>query len=302
MSRRGAAILVAAVATLVAGRAAAITPAARCAATKELVAGRLVRDLVRCGDPANPDAVCRARASGRFAGEWARAEAPGGCLVTGDATAIGATVDLFLGDLAARLAVAGAPSRCTTQKFVKAASAVLCVLKCEARAGRRGGTVDARCPAACATGFVAACGAAERTNDCRTTADCGPLGGRTQRFAVDVAAALTDAAGLPCPHDVCERGTPMGEPPCNDPCVATICGVDPYCCATTWDATCVAEVASACGLATCPVCGDGFVDFPEVCDPASTPGGCSAGTDVQQRLRALRERVRRWRRRSRRDV
>ena len=30
-------------------------------------------------------------------------------------------------------------------------------------------------------------------------------------------------------------------------CVATICGVDPYCCDTSWDATCVNEVATVCG-------------------------------------------------------
>jgi hypothetical protein len=36
-----------------------------------------------------------------------------------------------------------------------------------------------------------------------------------------------------------------------DPCVADVCAVDVFCCSTSWDAICVSEVESICGV-TCP--------------------------------------------------
>jgi hypothetical protein len=43
------------------------------------------------------------------------------------------------------------------------------------------------------------------------------------------------------------RTTPIGSG-CNSQCVHQICGVDSFCCNTAWDAACVAEVSSVCGL------------------------------------------------------
>jgi hypothetical protein len=52
-----------------------------------------------------------------------------------------------------------------------------------------------------------------------------------------------------CAHAMCDEGDPL-DPAC-DPCVASICAVDDYCCSTYWDHICVGEVASVCGEA-CP--------------------------------------------------
>src|SRR5262245_8713696 len=89
--------------------AAAGTPARRCAAAQEIGAGRVVRDLARCGGAALVDGACRAQATGRFDEKWAQAEAKGGCVTTADAAAIVGTVDAFLGDLATRLDLTGSP-------------------------------------------------------------------------------------------------------------------------------------------------------------------------------------------------
>jgi hypothetical protein len=51
-----------------------------------------------------------------------------------------------------------------------------------------------------------------------------------------------------CLHDPCKAG-PNLVPDCGD-CVARICDVDPFCCASLWDPICVGEVSSVCGL-TC---------------------------------------------------
>jgi hypothetical protein len=48
-----------------------------------------------------------------------------------------------------------------------------------------------------------------------------------------------------CDHGACEAGTALS-PDC-DPCAATVCETDAYCCATEWDATCVSEAETGCG-------------------------------------------------------
>ena len=66
--------------------------------------------------------------------------------------------------------------------------------------------------------------------------------------------AEVNAAPITC-SAACSRGRCTGGPPLApscDPCVAGICAVDPYCCATGWDDTCVEEVRSVCNSLTCP--------------------------------------------------
>ena len=48
-----------------------------------------------------------------------------------------------------------------------------------------------------------------------------------------------------CAHDKCSTGGTLNSS--CDPCVAQICSVDPFCCATSWDSLCVSEVQSVCG-------------------------------------------------------
>ena len=49
-----------------------------------------------------------------------------------------------------------------------------------------------------------------------------------------------------CEHAICTTGTPLVST--CDTCPTTLCARDPYCCTTAWDATCVGEVTSICGL------------------------------------------------------
>lgn len=48
-----------------------------------------------------------------------------------------------------------------------------------------------------------------------------------------------------CAHPICAVGESLA--PACDPCAATVCAADPYCCSDNWDATCVGEVTSICG-------------------------------------------------------
>ncbi|NUQ75481.1 MAG: VWA domain-containing protein [Polyangiaceae bacterium] len=47
-----------------------------------------------------------------------------------------------------------------------------------------------------------------------------------------------------CAHDKCYEGPPLTA--ACDACVTKICAVDPFCCASSWDAQCVAQVDSVC--------------------------------------------------------
>lgn len=83
------------------------------------------------------------------------------------------------------------------------------------------------CPQDCGT---CVCGdgtcAQETCTDC--PADCG--------FCAD------------CPHTVCFEGPPLDTTACFDPCVTTVCAMDPSCCgeAYAYDEACQAIAAAAC--------------------------------------------------------
>ncbi|MCX4246884.1 MopE-related protein [Paraliomyxa miuraensis] len=49
-----------------------------------------------------------------------------------------------------------------------------------------------------------------------------------------------------CAHDICLTGVALVNG--CDPCVTSICAVDPFCCSTSWDGICVGEVGSVCGI------------------------------------------------------
>jgi len=66
-----------------------------------------------------------------------------------------------------------------------------------------------------------------------------------------------------CVHDVCAAGTFMKRG--CDACVTKICGVDPFCCDTSWDSLCVDQAKSGCGKCN-GTCGDGTVKGTEACD------------------------------------
>ncbi|HXH28798.1 MAG TPA: right-handed parallel beta-helix repeat-containing protein, partial [Candidatus Polarisedimenticolia bacterium] len=53
-----------------------------------------------------------------------------------------------------------------------------------------------------------------------------------------------------CAHEKCAVGGPLSAA-CN-PCVASVCAVNPACCTTQWTSTCVGQVLSVCGSLQCP--------------------------------------------------
>jgi hypothetical protein len=64
-----------------------------------------------------------------------------------------------------------------------------------------------------------------------------------------------NGGGSVCAHDECDAGGGL-DPSCSS-CASTVCGSDSYCCDTQWDAQCVGEAESWCGLN----CGGGPQNF-----------------------------------------
>jgi hypothetical protein len=85
-------------------------------------------------------------------------------------------------------------------------------------------------PYCCSTAWDATC-VGEVASICGKSCTAQPPGG--------------DAGASTCGHPVCATGAAL-DATCES-CATQLCAQDPYCCSTTWDATCVSEVASICG-------------------------------------------------------
>jgi hypothetical protein len=68
-------------------------------------------------------------------------------------------------------------------------------------------------------------------------------------ICVNEAESMCPAECPSCHHDICTTGDPLGAS--CDPCAATVCMVDPTCCTTAWDGSCLQLVDTACGI-MCP--------------------------------------------------
>jgi von Willebrand factor type A domain len=95
------------------------------------------------------------------------------------------------------------------------------------------------------------------TDICAQDPSCCKPGSWTQGCVDKVKTSCDAQCGSPqpttCAHDVCTQGSELSAN--CDSCVAKICAVDAACCTSgnsSWNSTCVNEVASVCGL-SCPV-------------------------------------------------
>jgi hypothetical protein len=106
---------------------------------------------------------------------------------------------------------------------------------------------------------------------CQTVADgygvCAPCPGIVNACGVGQPPATN---GNSC-HPECTAGDPLGAQ-CGT-CATAVCTVDPYCCTTEWDQTCVSEVPDRCAK-VCETCAHDKCAAGNALDPA-----CSACVD-----------------------
>jgi len=227
MSKRLALIVLATSFATAAVADAAGTPGQECASRKIKAAGKKAACLlsldarVAKGAAADPAKVqkCKDQLGDPARGAFAKAEAKGGCLTSGDATAIENKVDAFVDDVDTALAV-GTPNGCQAAKLQAAAKKTSCLLALQAKAATGAG-LDPTKVQACKDHLSGPSGTfarEEATGTCATTGDAGMIEDKVDAFVDDVvgeepATATCASAGCPAPVACDTSAGPCWQPP-----------------------------------------------------------------------------------------
>ncbi|HLY37574.1 MAG TPA: endo alpha-1,4 polygalactosaminidase [Candidatus Binatia bacterium] len=196
------------------------TPAQVCASGKIKAAGKAAACLLNADargargqtvDAATLQA-CRDKLEAPLHGDFARAEARGGCLTTGDAGTIEGKIDAFVDDVDGTLAV-GTPNVCQSAKLRAAARETSCLLGLRAKAAT-GTTLDSSRVQRCKDRLGGPAGTFTREDaggGCATNGDAGTIEDKVDAFVDDVVAeepAVATCASAGCPTSVaCDTST-----------------------------------------------------------------------------------------------
>jgi hypothetical protein len=125
----------------------------------------------------------------KLSATFAKSEAKGGCVTTGDAPAIESKVDTFVGDVDGMLLTSppGPPSKCNAAKLKSAGKKAACLLGLEAKEAT-GSAADPPKMQQCHDKLSAAFAKNESKGGCATTGDAAAVEGRVDLFVDDVVA------------------------------------------------------------------------------------------------------------------
>jgi hypothetical protein len=203
------------------------TGAQRCAAAKVKAGGKTTQCLLvvdaKAAAGSTIDAVrvqrCRDQLGDPTRGAFVRAEARGGCIVTGDAPTVQGQIDNAVSTLDGALAI-GTPSACQAAKLMAAGKNAKCLLALQAK-GATSGFVDPDRLQACRDKMAAAFQKAEARGSCSTTGDAASVETTLDALAAAIVAgepttATCAMAGCPAPIP-CETGSgPCWTPSTSD--------------------------------------------------------------------------------------
>jgi phosphohistidine phosphatase SixA len=184
---------------------AAVTPAHKCSANKLDATARALVAHAACEARAlqkntTVRAGCHESADRRLGTAFARIEARGGCLFTGDEEAVDGAIDAIVGGL-----VAGqTPGKCGATKLRMAAQKASVELGCHRVGARRGEPPKAACLSKALTRFLAAFERADARLACGTPGDAATVQSVLDAFVAETAARLIegDAALQPNPTNL----------------------------------------------------------------------------------------------------
>ncbi len=169
----------------------AATPAQKCAAVKIDATARAVTAHVSCearalqtGKPVR--AGCHESAAARLAAVFAKIEARGGCVLTGEHGAVDGALDVFVEAL---LATQGT-GRCGATKLRIAGQKAAGVLACHRVAARRGVEPAPACLQKAVDRFLAAFARADKKSGCTATGDADAVGALVDAFVAETTALL----------------------------------------------------------------------------------------------------------------
>jgi hypothetical protein len=178
---------------------AAPTPAQKCSATKIKASGKNGNGNGVCASKASKaglavDPLCLAKADDKLDRTFAKAELKGGCLTSGDAGTIGGLLDGVTSFATAQLGDDGSADsrKCASARIKAAGKYVNAVLKCHAKAEKRGTSVDTECLDKAQDKLSDAFDKAETAShgNCDTAADSPATQVAMDAIVADVLAAL----------------------------------------------------------------------------------------------------------------
>jgi hypothetical protein len=163
---------------LVVGIGHASGSAPKCAAAKQKAAGKDASSLLACYAKASQtqlpvDSGCTMKAEGKFTTAFAKADAAGGCILTGDAPNVEPVVDAFASNIVTLTpATMGTTTpKCPGAKQKAAGKTANSLLACYAKATLKQGSVDLACVFKAQDKFPVALDKADRAGGCATTGD-----------------------------------------------------------------------------------------------------------------------------------
>jgi hypothetical protein len=268
----------------------------KCAGTKLKAAGKKAACLLgleaksaKSGDAPATDKV--QKCNDKFSRAFAKAETKGGCLTTGDDSAIEAKVDAFVADVDAEAGTTPpAVNGCQGTKLKAAGKKAKCLLGLAAKAAAKGVAPDPAKVQKCKDKFSTVFAKAEAKGGCTTSDDVATIEGKVDALVDDLAGALNPTGSTTTTSTTSTTTTSLGiacadsdYPECGGSCPggmtclgATLgggCGCVGDC---TTQALCVAVPAMGLCFNSVPQCPSGYqCDKSGIC----LGGPCSAACD-----------------------
>ena len=199
----------------------------------------------------------------KFAATFAKYESTGGCLTSGNTTALEAKVDAFVADLDSELNVDSGtnPNTCEAAKIKAASRKASCKCKLEAKQAQNGGSIDPGKVQKCEANFASTFARSEATTACNTIGDAAVIEAKVDAF---VAGVDTEISAPSTTTTTTSTTTSTMFPP------------GPVCCEAGTGCLGLPN-ASFCviGVSGTPVFGGTVCDASGACvPPPGTPGGC----------------------------
>jgi hypothetical protein len=169
----------------------------KCAGSKIKAACKKTKCLLgleakECQSGTAPDPAKVQKCRDKYAQAFAKLEAKGGCLTTGDAQDVEDKVDAFITDVTGELCV-GPPDKCSASKVKASAKKACCLLGLEAKQATQGGAIDAAKAQKCRDKHAQTFAKADAKGGCDTTGDAQDLEDKVDAFIADAVAELDPA-------------------------------------------------------------------------------------------------------------
>jgi len=142
------------------------------------------------------DAAKAQKCRDKFASTFAKLDAKGGCLTSGDAAATETKVDAFVADVDSELCTvpAGDSGRCGSAKIKASAKKACCLLGLEAKQASRGGAIDPTRAQKCRDQHASTFARYDARGGCATTGDAAAQEAKVDAFVADADAELSAAS------------------------------------------------------------------------------------------------------------